>query len=77
MKLHLHPLLGIAALMAAAVHHLPPTPLPPGAKTREEVKAELAQAQREGDVIIDFETFQTAREIYPLQYPPRAASAAR
>ena len=38
-------------------------------KTREQVKAELAEAQRTGDFIADFETGRKAYEIWPDQYP--------
>lgn len=77
MKTRFHPLIGVAALMAAAVLHLPQPASQPGAKTREEVKAELAEAQRTGEFILDYEGFRKANEVYPTWYPQRPASGSR
>ena len=49
----------------AEVMQIPPTAQ---AKTRAEVKAELAAAQRDGNVIADNESGRTAREINPTAY---------
>ena len=39
------------------------------AKTREQVKAELAEAQRTGDIIADGESGKKLNELYPSRYP--------
>jgi hypothetical protein len=44
--------------------------LPPVGKTREQVKAELAEAQRTGDIVWG-ETGQKLNEIYPDRYPKK------
>jgi len=38
-------------------------------KTREQVRAELAEAIRNGDMVADGETGRTFREMFPGQYP--------
>lgn len=38
--------------------------------TREQVKAELAEARRNGTLIANTETMQTYRDLYPDRYPP-------
>ena len=43
--------------------------------TREQVKAELAQAQRNGD-LIDYETGLKQNQLFPSAYPAATASAA-
>lgn len=43
------------------------------ALSREQVQAELAQAVRTGDIVIDQETGLKANEIFPGSYPARAA----
>ena len=40
-----------------------------GAKTREEVRAELIEAQRIGDIMADGETGKKLNELYPHRYP--------
>ena len=37
--------------------------------TREQVRAELAEAVRNGDIIADGDTGRTLRELYPHRYP--------
>ncbi|RZL10664.1 MAG: DUF4148 domain-containing protein [Rubrivivax sp.] len=44
--------------------------------TREQVKAELAQAQRNGD-LIDYETGLKQNQLFPSAYPAAAATAAQ
>ena len=46
-------------------------------KTREQVRAELADAQRNGTLIADGETGATFRERFPSQYPAAAAVAGK
>lgn len=41
-------------------------------KTRAQVKAELAEAIKNGDMIADSESGMTFREMFPSQYPARA-----
>jgi hypothetical protein len=41
---------------------------PAAAKTREQVRAEYLQAQRNGDLIVDIESGQTARQLNPSLY---------
>lgn len=43
------------------------------ALTRDQVKAELAQAVRTGDIVIDNEAGLKANEIFPGRYPAKAA----
>lgn len=43
------------------------------ALTRDQVKAELAQAVRTGDIVIDNESGLKANEIFPGRYPAKAA----
>ena len=42
-------------------------------KTREQVKAELAEAIRTGDIVVNGETGQKANEVFPGLYPAKAA----
>ena len=41
-------------------------------KTREQVKAELAEAIRTGDIVVDFESGKKANELFPGLYPAKA-----
>ena len=43
--------------------------------TREQVRAELLQAQQAGDVIGDVESGRTLREMYPNRYPAATVQA--
>jgi hypothetical protein len=49
----------------------PPKPVMAG-KTRAEVKAELAEAVRTGDIIVNGETGLKANELSPGAYPMQA-----
>jgi hypothetical protein len=40
-------------------------------KTREQVKAELAEAIRTGDIVVNGETGQKANELFPGRYPAK------
>ena len=40
-------------------------------KTREQVKAELAEAIRTGDIVIDQESGKKANELFPGRYPAK------
>ena len=40
-------------------------------KTREQVKAELAEAIRTGDIVVDYESGKKANELYPGRYPAK------
>ena len=40
-------------------------------KTREQVKAELAEAVRTGDIMVNGETGQKANEMFPALYPAK------
>ena len=42
---------------------------PAAAKTREQVRAELAEAVRNGDLIADGETGARFNQLYPNRYP--------
>ena len=44
------------------------------AKTREQVKAELAEALRTGDFVVNGETHQKANEVNPGLYPAKSAA---
>ena len=46
-------------------------------KSRPDVQADLATAQREGDLIADNESGRTAREINPSRYPKQAVAQAK
>lgn len=46
-------------------------------KTREQVRAELLQAQRNGDIVVNAESDQTARDMFPDRCPQRAAVAGK
>jgi hypothetical protein len=61
--------LAIAAAFTAGAHA-------DGGKTREQVRAELAEAVRNGDVMAPGESGLTLRQMYPQRYPaaPVAAS---
>ncbi|MCY1545720.1 hypothetical protein D9M68_816730 [compost metagenome] len=48
---------------------------PAAAKSREQVRAELAEAQRTGDLIADSETGQRFNQIYSNLYPQAAAAS--
>jgi hypothetical protein len=43
-------------------------------KTHEQVRAELIEAQRTGDIAAHGETFKTRNELYPNQYPEKAVT---
>jgi hypothetical protein len=61
--------LAIAAALTSAAHA-------DGGKTREQVRAELAEAVRNGDVMAAGESGLTQRQMFPQRYPqaPLAAS---
>jgi hypothetical protein len=44
-------------------------------KTRDQVRAELFEAQRTGDIVADGESGQKLNELYPHRYPAVAAAA--
>ena len=50
---------------------------PAAAKTREQVRAELAQAIRNGDMIADGQTGATYKELFPAQYAQPVATAGK
>jgi predicted RNase H-like HicB family nuclease len=43
--------------------------------TRDQVKAELAQAQRTGDILADGQTGMKMNELFPGSYPAKAVTA--
>jgi hypothetical protein len=47
------------------------------AKTREQVRAELLEAQRTGDVMADGETGRKLNELYPRSFPASTTAQAR
>jgi hypothetical protein len=61
--------LAIAAAFTAAAHA-------DGGKTREQVRAELAEAVRNGDVMAPGESGLTLRQLYPQRYPAAPVAAA-
>jgi len=75
-------LLGSLALAAATLAplaqagELDPAPTGGTAASRAEVRAERATAVRNGDVVVNAETGQTAREANPKRYPQPAKAAA-
>lgn len=46
-------------------------------KTRDQVRAELAAAQRDGDLLAPGDSGLTLRELYPSRYPARQAAAVK
>ena len=56
--------LALTAISAGSVFAADMTP-----KTREQVRAELMQAQRDGTLIADGQTGATFRDLYPSRYP--------
>lgn len=68
-------LLGTLALTAAALAptvqagELDPAPAGLSVASREQVRAEWADAQRNGELIVASETGQTARDLAPQRYP--------
>jgi hypothetical protein len=46
-----------------------------GPKTREQVRAELLEAQRTGDIMADGETGKKLNEVFPNAYPAKASTA--
>lgn len=44
------------------------------AKTREQVRAELAEAQRTGDMVANGDSGKLLNELYPSQYPAKAVT---
>ena len=64
--------LAVAALSAGQVLAQDAAP-----KTREQVRAELLQAQRNGDIIVNAETGQTARDMFPDLYPKTTVVAGK
>ena len=61
--------LALTALSAGSVFAADMTP-----KTRDQVRAELAQAQRDGTLIADGQTGATFRELNPSRYPAMATA---
>lgn len=47
-----------------------------GPKSRDQVRAELAEAQRTGHILADGETGQMLKDLYPHRYPAAAATQA-
>jgi hypothetical protein len=45
-----------------------------GPKTREQVRAELMEAQRSGDIMADGETGKKLNEVFPTAYPAKAST---
>jgi hypothetical protein len=45
-----------------------------GPKTREQVRAELLEAQRTGDIMADGETGKKLNEVFPNAFPAKATS---
>ena len=43
-------------------------------KTREQVRAELIEAQRTGNIVADGETGMLLKDLYPSQYPKQAGA---
>lgn len=46
-------------------------------KTRAEVKAELAEAVRTGNIVADGQTGALAKDLFPAQYPKEAVAAGK
>jgi hypothetical protein len=46
-----------------------------GPKTREQVRAELLEAQRTGDIMADGETGKMLNEVFPNAYPAKSSTA--
>lgn len=44
------------------------------AKTREQVRAELAEAQRTGDIVANGDSGKKLNELYPSRYPAQAVA---
>lgn len=64
--------LAVAALSAGQALAQDATP-----KTREQVRAELQDAIRNGDLQADGETGMTYRQLYPSRYPAAAVAAGK
>lgn len=62
--------LALTALCASSVFAADMTP-----KTRDQVRAELAQAQRDGTLIADSQTGATFRDLNPDLYPMKGMQA--
>ena len=62
----------VAALMTIAAGHALADEAP-ASKTREQVRAETAEAIRTGDVL-DYETGMKLNQLFPGQYAPKAAT---
>jgi hypothetical protein len=45
-----------------------------GAKTRDQVRAELAEAQRTGDILAPGDSGKKLNELYPSRYPAKAVA---
>jgi hypothetical protein len=46
-----------------------------GPKTREQVRAELLEAQRTGDIMADGETGKKLNEVFPNAFPAKSSTA--
>ena len=68
----LAPVLGIALAVATFSHAWAQDSA--GSKTREEVRAELFEAQRSGDIMAGGETGKLLNEINPSAYPAKPAA---
>ena len=69
--------LSLIALVSATVLAGPALADVSTGKTREQVKAELAEAIRTGDIIGNAETGQKLNELYPHRYPAKPAVAGK
>jgi len=65
----------LAAAALTATHTMADTTSAP--KTRDQVKAELAEAIRTGHVVVNGETGQKANELFPGLYPAKPATQAK
>jgi hypothetical protein len=60
-------------MLAAALALLASTASPQDAKTRDQVKRELAEARRNGELIVNGEIGLQQNELYPHRFPRRTA----
>jgi hypothetical protein len=69
LKTPLASVMAVAVMTVAAGHAGAQAPDPSAPKTREQVRAELMEAQRTGDILANDDSGMKLNELYPSRYP--------
>ncbi len=74
LKTPLASVMAVAVMTVAAGHALAQSTDPSAPKTREQVRAELMEAQRTGDILANDDSGKKLNELYPSRYPAHAGT---